>query len=183
MICVAVCFRLVGDFGWDPLSLGKDPEALQYYVQAELVHARFAMMGLAGMLIPDVSVKITSPFMFSIHNYHWIGLSANQVLPLHWTDVGETDFWKVYCCNCPCTIAFPALNFRFCPSYLLRGLFGINDMKFLNFVWCQCNMLYFCYQVLTHAGVANIPVWYEAGKVAQEGSDIPFSKQETHALL
>ncbi|GMH36212.1 hypothetical protein BSKO_04080 [Bryopsis sp. KO-2023] len=74
--------ELVGDFGWDPLNLGSDPEALKYYVQAELVHARFAMMGLAGMLIPDI---------------------------------------------------------------------------------------------LTHAGVANIPVWFEAGKVAQESSDIPFN--------
>ncbi|KAK3275453.1 hypothetical protein CYMTET_16419 [Cymbomonas tetramitiformis] len=45
---------LVGDFGFDPLGLGKDPADLKWYVQAELVHARFAMLGLAGMVVPEV---------------------------------------------------------------------------------------------------------------------------------
>lgn len=45
---------LPGDFGWDPLGLGKDPEALKWYAQAELVHARFAMLGVAGMLLPEL---------------------------------------------------------------------------------------------------------------------------------
>nr|6IGZ_4 Chain 4, Lhca-b [Bryopsis corticulans]6IGZ_8 Chain 8, Lhca-b [Bryopsis corticulans] len=43
-----------GDFGYDPLKLGKDPETLKWYVQAELVHGRFAMMGLVGMLVPEL---------------------------------------------------------------------------------------------------------------------------------
>ena len=46
--------RLPGDFGFDPLELGQDPEALRWYVQAELVHARFAMAGVAGILYTDV---------------------------------------------------------------------------------------------------------------------------------
>ncbi|KAK6938692.1 Chlorophyll A-B binding protein [Dillenia turbinata] len=33
---------LAGDFGFDPLGLGEDPDSLKWYVQAELVHARFA---------------------------------------------------------------------------------------------------------------------------------------------
>jgi hypothetical protein len=45
---------LVGDFGFDPLSLGTDPEKLKWYQQAELVHCRFAMLGVAGMLAPSV---------------------------------------------------------------------------------------------------------------------------------
>lgn len=45
---------LVGDFGFDPLGLGKDPKALAYYREAELVHARFAMAGVAGILVPSV---------------------------------------------------------------------------------------------------------------------------------
>lgn len=47
--------RLAGDFGFDPLGLGEDPESLKWYVQAELVHARFAMAGVAGILVTDVS--------------------------------------------------------------------------------------------------------------------------------
>jgi hypothetical protein len=49
--------RLSGDFGFDPLNLGTDPQALKWYVQAELVHARTAMTAVAGILIPGVSKK------------------------------------------------------------------------------------------------------------------------------
>lgn len=45
---------LVGDFGFDPLGLGEDPASLRWYVQAELVHARFAMAGIAGILFTDL---------------------------------------------------------------------------------------------------------------------------------
>jgi hypothetical protein len=49
------CRRLPGDFGFDPLNLGKDPEALRWYQQSELVHGRTAMTAVAGILIPAVS--------------------------------------------------------------------------------------------------------------------------------
>ncbi|KAK8969270.1 hypothetical protein KSP40_PGU005333 [Platanthera guangdongensis] len=45
---------LVGDFGFDPLGLGEDPESLRWYVQAELLNSRFAMVGVAGILVTDV---------------------------------------------------------------------------------------------------------------------------------
>ncbi|XP_068643511.1 photosystem I chlorophyll a/b-binding protein 5, chloroplastic [Aristolochia californica] len=45
---------LAGDFGFDPLGLGEDPESLRWYVQAELVHGRFAMAGVAGILLTDL---------------------------------------------------------------------------------------------------------------------------------
>jgi hypothetical protein len=47
--------RLPGDYGFDPLGLGEQPEDLKWYVQAELVHCRFAMAGVAGILGTDVS--------------------------------------------------------------------------------------------------------------------------------
>ncbi|PWA75939.1 chlorophyll A-B binding protein [Artemisia annua] len=46
--------NLAGDFGFDPLGLGEDPESLKWYVQAELVHCRFAMAGVAGILFTDL---------------------------------------------------------------------------------------------------------------------------------
>lgn len=49
---------LVGDFGFDPLGLGEDPDSLKWYVQAELVHCRFAMLGVAGVLLTDVCNQI-----------------------------------------------------------------------------------------------------------------------------
>jgi hypothetical protein len=41
---------LPGNFGFDPLNLGTDPEKLSWYAQAELQHARWAMLGVAGVL-------------------------------------------------------------------------------------------------------------------------------------
>lgn len=48
---------LPGDVGFDPLNLGADPEALKWYVQAELIHARFAMTAVVGILVPQILTK------------------------------------------------------------------------------------------------------------------------------
>lgn len=48
---------LAGDVGFDPLNLGADPEALKWYVQAELVHSRFAMTAVVGILVPQLLTK------------------------------------------------------------------------------------------------------------------------------
>lgn len=45
---------LPGDNGFDPLGLAEDPENLRWYVQAELVNGRWAMLGVVGMLLPEV---------------------------------------------------------------------------------------------------------------------------------
>ena len=95
--------RLIGDFGYDPLNLGKNPEALKWYVQAEIIHGRLAMMGLAGMLIPSV---------------------------------------------------------RFNTS--LASVTSLTSVRRI-------------FQALTKIGILNTPEWYEAGKVAIDGSGIPFS--------
>ena len=39
---------LPGDFGFNPLGLGSDPEKLSWFREAELIHARWAMLGCAG---------------------------------------------------------------------------------------------------------------------------------------
>lgn len=48
---------LPGDNGFDPLALGEDPENLKWYVQAELQNGRWAMLGVAGIIIPEVLTK------------------------------------------------------------------------------------------------------------------------------
>lgn len=40
-------------YGYDPLSLGKDPAALQKYQVNEVLHARWAMLAAAGIIIPE----------------------------------------------------------------------------------------------------------------------------------
>lgn len=42
-----------GDFGFDPLGLGAIPENLERYKESELIHCRWAMMAVPGMLIPE----------------------------------------------------------------------------------------------------------------------------------
>ncbi|CAM8926363.1 unnamed protein product [Rhodiola kirilowii] len=44
---------LPGDFGFDPLGLGSDPNQLKWLAQAELIHSRWAMLAVAGILIPE----------------------------------------------------------------------------------------------------------------------------------
>ena len=49
-----------GDYGFDPLGLGEDKVALEWYKQAELQHARWAMLGVTGMAAPEL---IQNPFV------------------------------------------------------------------------------------------------------------------------
>eukprot|EP00803_Ostreobium_quekettii_P008887 evm.model.scf_1873.2 EVM.evm.TU.scf_1873.2 scf_1873:9469-11814(-) len=48
---------LPGDYGFDPLGLGSDPELLKWFVQAEIFHGRWAMTATAGILIPSIATK------------------------------------------------------------------------------------------------------------------------------
>ncbi|PSC76753.1 light-harvesting of photosystem I [Micractinium conductrix] len=41
-----------GDFGFDPLNLGVNKDALEWYRNAELQNGRWAMLGVAGILFP-----------------------------------------------------------------------------------------------------------------------------------
>eukprot|EP01025_Chloroclados_australasicus_P010298 TRINITY_DN1411_c0_g2_i2.p2 TRINITY_DN1411_c0_g2~~TRINITY_DN1411_c0_g2_i2.p2 ORF type:complete len:282 (+),score=21.97 TRINITY_DN1411_c0_g2_i2:1919-2764(+) len=41
---------LAGDFGFDPLNLGSEPDRLKWYVEAEKTNGRWAMMAVAGIL-------------------------------------------------------------------------------------------------------------------------------------
>lgn len=41
---------LPGDFGYDPLGLGANAERLKWFAEAERVHARWAMLAVAGIL-------------------------------------------------------------------------------------------------------------------------------------
>lgn len=65
---------LPGDYGFDPLGLGEEPADLKWYVQAELVHCRFAMAGVAGILGTDL-----------------IRVSGISNLPV-WFEAGATKF-------------------------------------------------------------------------------------------
>lgn len=44
---------IAGDYGFDPLRLGTNPENLAWYKEAELTNGRWAMMAVAGILFTD----------------------------------------------------------------------------------------------------------------------------------
>jgi light-harvesting complex II chlorophyll a/b binding protein 5 len=45
--------EIPGDYGYDPLGLGKKEKDFDQYRAAELIHARWAMLGAAGIVLPE----------------------------------------------------------------------------------------------------------------------------------
>lgn len=79
-----------GDFGFDPLGLGSNPEKLAWFKESERVHARWAMLGVAGVLgqeilKPDVfwytaGAKVETPFPI-------LGLLAFEFWAMHFVEI------------------------------------------------------------------------------------------------
>lgn len=95
---------LAGDYGWDPLALGAKPETLNWYRQAELVHARWAMLAVAGILVQEIfrpevfwyeaglPQNLPGPFK----NINLGGLLAFEFLLMHWVEVRRWQDLKAH---------------------------------------------------------------------------------------
>jgi len=83
---------LVGDHGFDPLGLGKDPAKLKWYQQAELQNGRWAMMGAAGILVPDL--------------FHSVGLGG-PAAQIPWFEAGKYEYFA------PPSALFASMMFLF----------------------------------------------------------------------
>lgn len=44
---------MLGDYGYDPLSLGVNPESMAWFREAELMNGRYAMLGVMGAAFAD----------------------------------------------------------------------------------------------------------------------------------
>lgn len=69
---------LPGDFGFDPLRLGENPEALKWYQQAELQNGRWAMLGVFGILFHNLLGKL--------------GLGGPAATTTTWFNAGKFDY-------------------------------------------------------------------------------------------
>ncbi|KAL5995143.1 Photosystem I chlorophyll a/b-binding protein 6, chloroplastic [Asimina triloba] len=63
-----------------PINLGSDPELLRWFAQAELMHSRWAMLAVAGILIPEWLEQLGF-----IDNFSWYDAGAREYFADHTT--------------------------------------------------------------------------------------------------
>merc|ERR1712226_527054 len=98
---------LPGDRGFDPMGLGADPTALRWFRQSELMHARWAMLGVTGILVQEISrpdlfwyeagLAENVPGNFIIGetgNVNMGGLLAWEFILMHWAEVRRWQDYK-----------------------------------------------------------------------------------------
>lgn len=66
--------QLPGDYGFDVAGLGKDPVALEKNFNFEILHARWAMLGALGALIPEI-LDLSGAFHFAEPVWWRVGYS------------------------------------------------------------------------------------------------------------
>ncbi|KAL6784363.1 LHCA8 [Auxenochlorella protothecoides x Auxenochlorella symbiontica] len=67
------------NYGFDPLSLGVNKKALDWFRNAELYNGRWAMLGVAGILIPGLLTKIG---ILNVPEWYDAGLVSQQNSPI-----------------------------------------------------------------------------------------------------
>jgi len=77
--------ELPGDFGFDPLGLGSNPDQLKWFAESERVHSRWAMLAVAGILAQEIA----RPDIF------WYDAPTKVDLPFNIVGLLAFEFWAM----------------------------------------------------------------------------------------
>lgn len=92
--------KMAGDFGFDPLGLGTDPERLAWYQEAEKTNGRWAMAACAGILFTEILGK--DKWFEAGAGEYWLpnnALIALEALIMGFFELKRYQGWKTAKCS------------------------------------------------------------------------------------
>ena len=154
-LTVLLC-SMAADYGFDPLGLGKDPQALRWYGSccaagsSQCARVTFLTPSLLQVPAGRAGALPVGHACSGRHPHPW-----GKLLPAGWSKVhlpGAVFFARL--------LALQDLSTPW--PRCLRSLVSGQDLRTM--------------QVFSAVGILNIPDWYNAGRVAQLNSFAPFSE-------
>ena len=100
-----------GDYGWDTAGLSADPETFAKYRTIEVIHARWAMLGALGCIVPEVFGPPGTP--------NWVQIQAEIFRPEGLNYLNNTGI--VHAQSIVATVAVQVVLMGLVESYRANG--------------------------------------------------------------